>query len=98
MKKTKYPSKLYKYLPPERIDFFIKKFLRFTPARDLNDPFECLPTCRNYYSVDLINLYIEYREQDKRRGIISVPEDLPLDVISFCDKHYDARDPEKATM
>lgn len=36
-------SLFYKYLPPERDDFFFKRLLRFTQIEDLNDAFECFP-------------------------------------------------------
>lgn len=36
-------STIYKYLPPERRDYFDSQLLRFTQPATLNDPFECLP-------------------------------------------------------
>lgn len=33
----------YKYLPIERLSYLSDGLLRFTPPRDLNDPFECFP-------------------------------------------------------
>ncbi len=35
--------KLYKYLPPERIDVLTTLHVRFTQAEDFNDPFEVAP-------------------------------------------------------
>lgn len=40
MPKSSPPPSLYKYLPPQRIDFFDLPCLRFTPVKELNDPFE----------------------------------------------------------
>lgn len=38
------PNALYKYYPPTSWDYiFKKKTIRFTPAAELNDPFECRP-------------------------------------------------------
>ncbi len=34
---------VYKYLPIERISYLEDSLLRFTPPRELNDPFECFP-------------------------------------------------------
>ena len=36
-------SHVYKFLPPDRSDFFSNLTLRFTQPTELNDPFECLP-------------------------------------------------------
>ena len=33
----------YKYLPPERIDIFQNRLIRFTQPNALNDPFEAKP-------------------------------------------------------
>lgn len=40
MPKSTPPPSLYKYLPSQRIDFFDLPCLRFTPVKELNDPFE----------------------------------------------------------
>lgn len=37
------PQLLYKYFPPERISFFFKPTVRFTPTAEFNDPFEFKP-------------------------------------------------------
>lgn len=37
------PLRLYKYLPPDRIDTLADMTLRFTPPDQFNDPFEALP-------------------------------------------------------
>lgn len=34
---------IYKYLSIDRISYLNDEFLRFTPPRELNDPFECFP-------------------------------------------------------
>jgi len=36
----------FKYLPPERVDVIERGLLRFTPANEFNDPFECLSDSR----------------------------------------------------
>jgi hypothetical protein len=36
----------FKYFPPERIDVIERGLLRFTPANEFNDPFECLSDSR----------------------------------------------------
>jgi len=39
----KIPEKLYKYVPPERIDILINLKIRLTPVEELNDPNEFRP-------------------------------------------------------
>ncbi len=41
---------VYKYLPPERIDYLENQLLRFTQPGDLNDPFEFIPMIVNFDS------------------------------------------------
>lgn len=36
----------FKYFPPERVDVIERGLLRFTPANEFNDPFECLSDSR----------------------------------------------------
>ena len=52
---------LYKYMPPERIEFFDNVSLRFTPPMDLNDPFECKPIVKYKNPGKYIDLYIKGR-------------------------------------
>ncbi len=58
---------LYKYFPSERIDFFDTPRLRFTPAWELNDPFEGAPA----FSGVLARQYIR---QQKRKFEKKYPE------------------------
>lgn len=37
------PSHLFKFMPPERVDFFSEHRLRFTPPAEFNDPFDVAP-------------------------------------------------------
>lgn len=47
------PSKLYKYVPADRIDILENASVRFTPPAVFNDPFEILPTLvRTYFYRD----------------------------------------------
>ena len=50
---------LYKYMKPERIEFFENASLRFTPPMDLNDPFECRPIVKFKDPEDYINQVIK---------------------------------------
>ena len=52
---------LYKYMTPEKIEFFDNVSLRFTPPMDLNDPFECRPILKYKNSVRYIDQYIKER-------------------------------------
>ena len=38
---------IFKYLPPDRKDFFSTFRLRFTQPLDMIDPYECLPAILN---------------------------------------------------
>src|SRR5262245_20597779 len=37
------PARLFKYMPPERVDFLTTRFLRLTPPYAFNDPFDVSP-------------------------------------------------------
>src|SRR5437016_3927130 len=51
---------IYKYFPPERLNYLDDELLRITQPSDLNDPFECiqiLPTVEQV--IDLLNQILD---------------------------------------
>jgi hypothetical protein len=45
-------SLVYKFLPPERYTFFFEPAMRFSPLKDLNDPFEGRAAVRGWCDLD----------------------------------------------
>ena len=56
---------VYKYFPNSRHSFFIKPLLRFTPIKDLNDPFECRSSFKYMCSPRLLDKYFELKKNGK---------------------------------
>jgi len=53
------PKKLYKYLPPERLDILENRLIRFSQPSALNDPFELKPVFGNLLPEDSVQEVLE---------------------------------------
>jgi hypothetical protein len=58
--------KLYKYLPPDRVDVVANGKLRFTQPQDFNDPFEVLPNIDALLPPDKFRSYFSQFENDAK--------------------------------
>jgi len=48
---------VYKFLPPERIEYLKDSLLRFSPPGAMNDPFECLPAYSDELAIDTLETW-----------------------------------------
>lgn len=64
------PTRLFKYCPPERVDVLRSGKIRFTPAKDLNDPFE-INAKPDYSQCNAEDADVLRRQSQEVRGLIA---------------------------
>jgi len=73
------PRKLYKYVPPERIDILRNGHIRFTQPSSLNDPFEMQPVFEVLFHEEKVQEILEppfeYIEESLREKYKELPAD-----------------------
>lgn len=88
---------LYKYFPESRFSFFFNPMLRFSPIKELNDPFECKSSFKYACSQELLDAYIQYKKSgespfktDKKKHFFQ--RSFPEEIFVEFDGLWDAQD------
>lgn len=80
-----YPSKLYKYVIPERIDILKNQLIRFTQPSALNDPFELQPVFGEVFSEneleDMFKPNLNYFEEALNKQFSQFPQKTRKKII-----------------
>lgn len=76
-------SIVYKYYPPERIDFFTNYSFRFTPPTDLNDKIECVPA----FAIKDFPAYLDSIVQ-RNSSVVEARYGLTIEQISAIVESY----------
>lgn len=89
-------SLVYKFLPPERYTFFSEPAVRFSPLKDLNDPFEGRAAVRGWCDLDTFkkhsdNILAEFVKvfgwtNDNLKAAQKAAQDNPQKVLSIIDE------------
>ncbi|AEJ02844.1 hypothetical protein Nit79A3_3106 [Nitrosomonas sp. Is79A3] len=80
-----YPSKLYKYVVPDRIDILKNQLIRFSQPSALNDPFELQPIFGEIFSEnelrDMFKLNLNFLEEALNKQLLKFPQKTRKKII-----------------
>lgn len=80
-----YPSRLYKYVIPDRVDILKNPLIRFTQPSALNDPFELQPIFSKFFSENELNEIFkpnfDFFEEALNRQLSKLPEKTRRKIV-----------------